>query len=325
MPETLVVIETSAGEARESCFELINAASDAIENGSITALIVGYDVDPVATRTATLGVDRVLVAEHPEAERYTPDVYSAFIEAAVIQTSPDLVLLSGTTSGRDLGPYLAAKSGQECLTDCVEIKLTGDTLTGVRPVYQGKMLADVTCNISDTAYAVVRAGAYEHPVSGTDQVEIEPISIEFDAAAQRTPIKEVSQPPAGDANLGDAEVVVVGGRGVGSAENFALIEALADALNAPVGATRAVTDLGWRPHYEQIGQTGKSIHPSLYIGAGVSGAVQHTVGMRGSETIVAINRDPGAPIFRLADIGVIGDLNEVLPALTTAILEAKSQ
>jgi electron transfer flavoprotein alpha subunit len=149
--------------------------------------------------------------------------------------------------------------------------------------------------------------------------------VSIDAEQLRVKLVDIAVPPTGDANLEDADVIIVGGRGVGSAENFVMIEELAAAFDAPVGATRAVTDLGWRPHFEQIGQTGKTVRPKLYIGIGVSGAVQHTVGMQGSDTIVAINRDPQAPIFRFAEIGVVGDLNEILPVLTTAVRAARGK
>jgi electron transfer flavoprotein alpha subunit len=265
----------------------------------------------------------VLVVDDPAVERYTTDAYALAVEAAMAQATPRLVLLAGTTAGRDLGPYLAARAGRNCLSDCIALRWDGDALVGTRPVYQGKMLTDVTDTSDGAHFAVVRAGVVEPAALGSGTVQTEPLTVAFDAGRTRVKLVDVTTPPAGGANLESAEVIVVGGRGLGSAENFVLVEDLAAVFNAPVGATRAVTDLGWRPHFEQIGQTGKTVRPKLYIGVGVSGAVQHIVGMQGAETVVAINRDPQAPIFKLAEIGVIGDLNEIVPALIAEVRAAR--
>jgi electron transfer flavoprotein alpha subunit len=288
-------------------------------------VVVGHGIDAVAQDVAARGVDRVLVADDPALERYTTDAYTQAIEAAVAATQAKTVLLAGTTAGRDLGPYLGARAGVNCLSDCTALRWEGSALIGTRPVFQGKMLTDVTDTGDGTHFAVLRAGVVEPAAAGGATALIEPLEVNIDASRLRVKLVDVTVPPVGGANLEEADVIVVGGRGVGSAEDFAKIEELAAAFGAPVGATRAVTDLGWRPHFEQIGQTGKTVRPKLYIGVGVSGAVQHTVGMQGSETIVAINRDPQAPIFKFAEIGVIGDLNEIVPALTTAVRSARGK
>lgn len=318
----LVVVETSAGEVRESSLELLSAAPDLASGGPVNAVVIGSGVSEVAEQVARLGAATVLVADHAELERYTTDGYATVIEAAIQKLNPRLVLLAGTTSGRDLGPYIAARAGTNCLSDCISLRWEGDRLAGTRPVFQGKMLTDVSFQPGDTAFAVIRSGSFGVPEeSGNGQVEELPVDISGDAIRVR--LINLEQPKVGQTNLSDADVVVVGGRGVGSAENFELLKELADLLGGAVGATRAVTDLGWRPHFEQIGQTGANIRPKLYIGIGVSGAVQHLVGMQNSETIVAINRDPEAPLFRLAEIGVVGDLHEILPAVVAEVKAAK--
>lgn len=319
----LVVVETSVGSVREASLEALALASGLAGDSGVVALVVGGDVADVAADVATRGAERVLVVDDPALARYTTDAYSHAIEVAVAATGPRLVLLAGTTAGRDLGPYVAARAGKSCLSDCIALRWDGEALVGTRPVFQGKMLTDVTDASDGLKYAVVRAGVVEVAPAAEDAVPVESLDVAIDAGALRVTLVDVTTPPAGGANLENAEVIVVGGRGLGSAENFALVEELAAALNAPVGATRAVTDLGWRPHFEQIGQTGKTVRPKLYIGIGVSGAVQHIVGMQGSDTIVAINRDPQAPIFKLAEIGVIGDLNEIVPALVAAVRAAR--
>lgn len=315
----LVVIETSAGEPREVSLESLTVARDLTGSGSLTALVVGSGIDAVAK---SIQADRVLTADAPELERYTADGYSKVIEAAMESVNPKLVLLGGTTSGRDLGPYLSARAGTNCLSDCVALRWDGDTLVGTRPVYQGKLLSDVSYVPEGAAFAVIRGGTFEAAASGQPD-SVESLPVEFAAGELRVDLTDVTIPPAGAVDLEGAETIVAGGRGLGSQENFQLVEQLAEALGGAVGATRAVTDLGWRPHYEQIGQTGKTVKPKLYFAVGISGAVQHLVGMQGAETVVAINRDPDAPIFKLAQIGVVGDLNEILPALISEIQAAR--
>lgn len=315
----LVVIETSGGEPRDASLEALTPARDLAGDGGITALVVGSGIESVA---GGIAADKVLTADAPQLERYTADAYAKAIEAAIVATEPRLVLLGGTTSGRDLGPYLSARAATNCLSDCVALRWDGETLVGTRPVYQGKMLSDVSWATQGTAFAVIRGGTFEAPEAGQPGA-VEALEVDFSDDDLRVELKEVTTPPAGAVDLEGAETIVAGGRGVGSQENFQLIEQLAQAVGGAVGATRAVTDLGWRPHYEQIGQTGKTVKPKLYFAVGISGAVQHLVGMQGSETVVAINRDPDAPIFKLAQIGVVGDLNEILPALISEIQAAR--
>lgn len=319
----LVVVETSGGMVRESSLELIGPARALAGDGGVTAVVVGSGVADVAADVAGRGVDRVLVVDDAAVARYTTEGYARAIEAAIAQAGPRVVVLAGTTSGRDLGPYLAARAGSVCLSDCTALRWDGDALAGTRPVYQGKMLTDVTAKAEGVVLAVLRGGANLVAAAGQGSAPVEPLAADLSAESLPVRVVEVTTPPAGDSSLDSAETVVVGGRGVGSAEAFAMIDELAAALDGAVGATRAVTDLGWRPHHEQIGQTGKVVRPKLYIGVGVSGAVQHTVGMQNAETVVVINRDRDAPLFKLAEIGVVGDLNEVVPALTREIRAAR--
>ena len=320
----LVIIETSAGQVRETALELLGPAREIVDGGQVSAVVIGSGIEAAAGDVAGRGADRVLFVDAPALERYTTDGYTKAIEAAIGEVDPAVVLFPGTTAGRDLGPYVAARAGAACLSDCVKLRWEDGGLVATRPVYQGKMLTDVRIQSGERSYAVMRGGVAPVPeASGSGNAE--PLAVEIADDDLRVTLKDVAEKPSGGANLEGAETVVVGGRGLGSAEAFGMIEELAAALDAPVGATRAVTDLGWRPHYEQIGQTGKTVRPKLYIGAGVSGAVQHTVGMQGSDTVVVINRDPDAPILKLATIGVIGDLNELLPALTAEIKAARGK
>jgi electron transfer flavoprotein alpha subunit len=324
MPTILAVIETSVGKVRDTSLELLSAAGELAQGGEVVALVLGSGVADAANDVAGRGASRTLVVDSPALERYTTDGYTKAIEAAIGEVQPKVVLFAGTTSGRDLGPYIAARAGTTSLSDCTSLRWEGEKLMATRPVYQGKMLTEASVDADGVAFAVVRGGAYAMPES-SGAGSAEPLAVEISDSDLRVKLKDVAEKPSGGTNLEGADTVVVGGRGVGSQEGFQLIEDLAAALDAPVGATRAVTDLGWRPHYEQIGQTGKVVHPKLYIGVGVSGAVQHTVGMQGSETVVVINRDKDAPLFKFASIGVVGDLNEIVPALTSEIKAARGK
>lgn len=315
----LVVVETSAGVVRDASLEALGCAVGIAGGEPVTAVVIGHGVDALA---GGLAVDRALVADSPLLERYTTDGYTLAVEAAMALVLPRLVLLGGTTAGRDLGPYLAARAGVNCLSDCVALLWDGDSLVGTRPVYQGKLVADVQVAPGEVAFAVLRGGVVEPSEAGTPG-SIETIDPGLSEEGLRVKLVNVAIPPVGDVDLQGADVIVAGGRGVGSAEAFNLVEDLAKAVGGAVGATRAVTDLGWRPHYEQIGQTGKTVKPRLYFAIGISGAVQHVVGMQGAETVVTINRDPDAPMFKLAQIGVVGDLNEIVPALIAELEAAR--
>jgi electron transfer flavoprotein alpha subunit len=233
------------------------------------------------------------------------------------------VLLGFSTQGRDLGPRLAAKLDAPIASDVTEISVAGDAITVKHPGYANKVIVTLTLSGSPVVLSV-RPGAYtakESPRSARS----ESVQLAADPSAARVVEKQVVEGAKGRPDLGDAPVIIAGGRGLKAADNFKLVEELADAFgNAAVGATRAVTDDGWRPHSDQIGQTGRQVSPQLYVAVGISGAIQHLAGMRTSKTIVAINKDKDAPIFKVADYGIVGDVLEVVPALTTAVKAART-
>jgi electron transfer flavoprotein alpha subunit len=232
------------------------------------------------------------------------------------------VLLSFTGQGRDLGPRLAARLDAPIVSDVIAVEPAGDALTVRHPGYANKVIMTLSVSGSPVVLSL-RPGLFtatEHPRPARS----ESIAPAVDPAAAKVVVKEVVEGNKGRPDLADAPVIVAGGRGLKAAENFKLVEALADAFgNAAVGATRAVTDEGWRPHSDQIGQTGRQVSPQLYVAVGISGAIQHLAGMRTSKTIVAINKDKEAPIFKVADYGIVGDVFEIVPALTQAVREAR--
>uniref|UniRef100_A0A831X7Y7 Electron transfer flavoprotein subunit alpha/FixB family protein n=1 Tax=Thermorudis peleae TaxID=1382356 RepID=A0A831X7Y7_9BACT len=324
----LVVVETVAGEARPAALELFGAGRPLADRlgGDLVALVAGSGVQAVAGLAGTLGADRILVADDPALAEPVVARVARAVETALAAADPELVLLPATTLGRDLAPLLAGRFRAAHLVNCTRIQLEDQAVVATRPVYQDKLLTTVRAPRGRRIFITARSGAFPVPEPQPGrQVSIEPLAVSFTEADQAVTVTRLVEKPKGQTNLESAPVVVVGGRGVGSAENFRLVEELAAAIDGAVGCTRAVSDLGWRPHYEQIGQTGKNVRPKLYLGVGVSGAVQHTVGMRGSDTIVVINRDPNAPLVKMADFAIIGDLFDIVPRLTKRLREVRGK
>lgn len=316
------------GDLRPSTAELFDIARTLANQlgGLVVAAIFGETDGVAESHTAGLGADRVLVANNPALSKFTVDGYSRALDAAIEASDASLVLMSGTTAGRDLASFVAARHNAAHLVDAVAVSIDNDQVVVTRPVFQGKLQTESRTSIEKIVFVTVRSGSYAPPELHVDRhVEPEPLSVQVTEDDLRVKVIDLLESKAGSANLEAADVVVIGGRGLGDAENFALAERLADAFDGAVGCTRAVSDLGWRPHSDQVGQTGRTIAPKLYLGVGVSGAVQHTVGMRGSELIVAINRDPDAPIFKLADFGIVADLFDIVPLLSERVRQARSQ
>jgi electron transfer flavoprotein alpha subunit len=260
--------------------------------------------------------------EHPELERYSPDVFAATAAERLRSGGYRAGILSASAQGRDLAPRVAAKLSTGLASDVTGFKVEGDVIVAQHPAYTGKVL--VTLRLTGTpALVSLRPGIVtlkDHPRTS----KVESIEPAMDPAQARVVVTEVSQRATTKLDLGEAPIIVSGGRGLRTAENFKLVEDLAEAIgNAAVGATRAVTDDGWRPATDQIGQTGRLVSPDLYIAVGISGAIQHLAGMRTAKTIVAINKDKDAPIFKVADYGIVGDLFEILPRLTDEIRKVR--
>jgi electron transfer flavoprotein alpha subunit len=251
---------------------------------------------------------------------YNTETYTAAMQAAIGQASPSIVLLGGTSNGRDLAPRLAARLNCGVASDVDRLEWTGGKLRARRPVYSGKAFAtvEITCN---PAIATTRINAFPAEESGGGAAEVIEINTPPDS---KTTLVETKVSEAGEMSIVEADIIVSGGRGLKEAANFALIRDLAHALGGAVGASRATVDAGWIDHQHQVGQTGRVVSPNLYIAAGVSGAIQHLAGMSSSKHIVAINKDAEAPIFRIADLGVVGDLFTIVPALTEEVKKAKA-
>ena len=318
--------ESRGGSLRKVAFETVSAArqaADASGGGEVHALLLGAPgIVGKAAELGRFGADVVTVVEHPGLERYNPEASAATAAAQVRQSGARVAFFSASAEGRDLAPRVAAALGVSLAADATSVALEGDTVVAKHPGYTGKVV--MTLRLTGApALVSLRPGAVT-PVEQARTPRVESAAPASDPAAGRvTTTVEASEHKGLD--LGEAPVIVAGGRGLRAKENFAMLEELAGAFgNAAVGATRAVTDDDWRPATDQIGQTGRLVSPDLYVAVGISGAIQHLAGMRTSRVIVAINRDKDAPIFKVADYGIVGDLFEVVPALTDAVRKAKA-
>ena len=328
MAHVFAFAESRNGEARKAGLEAVSAArqiADQTGGGEVHAMIAGGPgVAGQAERLKAAGADVVLVVEHPGLALYNPEAVAATVAARIKDGGYRAAVFSATSQGKDLSPRVAAKLRAPLAPDAVALAVEGDAIVVRHPMYTGKVIGSLKITASP-ALLSVRLGAI--PVgetAGAGRVETVPPAI--DPAQGRVRVTELKEGNTSTVDLGEAPVIVAGGRGLKSAENFKMVEELAQSFgNAAVGATRAVTDEGWRPHSEQIGQTGRVVSPELYVAVGISGAIQHLAGMRTSKTIVAINKDKEAPIFKVADYGIVGDVFEVVPALTEAVKQAKAQ
>ena len=323
MPNILVYAESRGGQVRKVAHEVLTAARGIAAGGEVHAILAGGP--GVGGQAATLaGADVTYVTEHAALGEYNAEAIAALVADRAKAGGYRSVLFSASAQGRDLGPRVAAKLGVPIASDALSIKAEGESVVVTHYVYAGKIIA--TLKLAATPAVVsIRPGAISPgDEKGAGRVEQAPPA--GDPAASRVVVSESIRGDSRKLDLADAPVIVSGGRGLKAAENFKLVEELAEAFgNAAVGATRAVTDEGWRPHSDQIGQTGRQVSPDLYVAVGISGAIQHLAGMRTARTIVAINKDKDAPIFKVADYGIVGDVFEVVPALTAAIREVKSK
>jgi electron transfer flavoprotein alpha subunit len=323
MPNVLAVTESRDGTLRKVSHEVV-AAARALAGGlggSVDAIVFGPGVPDGADR---LAADRVLTAQHTEFAHYNPDGFAATI--ASIASSYGAVVFAATATGRDLAPRVAARLGVGLASDAVGLAVEGGAVVATRPVYAGKVLQKVRLTATP-ALVSVRPNTFEGGNAGEQAGRggsPEPVAVP--AFEARVRVREVKAPAQAVLDVAEAPIVVSGGRGLKEPANFKLLEELAEALGSTaVGASRAVVDAGWREHAAQVGQTGKTVSPSLYIAVGISGAIQHLAGMRTARTIVAINRDRDAPIFKVADYGIVGDLFEVVPRLTAEVRRVRSE
>jgi electron transfer flavoprotein alpha subunit len=315
----LVFIEQRDGRIRSVSREALGEASRLSSAfGSEVVGICPAASDPGLHALGDAGADRLLLATHERFGLYDAPGYTRAVEQAIEAVKPEVVLFSASAMGKDLAPRIAARLDVGLASDCTALSVANGKLHARRPVYAGKAVQEVAF-VKAPAMATLRPKVFA-PVTGAGRAgAVAPLALDYDPTTSRARVLEVAAASVGKIDLTESEIIVSGGRGLKGPENFNLVEELAAALGATVGASRAVVDAGWRPHHDQVGQTGKTVAPKLYVAVGISGAIQHLAGMSSSRCIVAINKDPDAPIFKVADYGLVGDLFEVVPALTEAV------
>jgi electron transfer flavoprotein alpha subunit len=324
----LVVAEQRQGKWNNASFETLAAAQQIAQetSSSVSALVIGKGVEGLANEVAAKNVAEVLLIEHDLLEAYTPDGYCAALSQVINAAKPDLILLPHTYQVRDFAPKLAAILGKGMIGDCVGYRNEGGKLVFVRQMFQGKTVADVTFQGAPPWFASFQAGAFRadlvkaHP---SGKAPVNRVTVELKPGQIRTKPLELFREAKSAVDLTQAPLIVAIGRGIKAPENIPQAEALAKALGAEIAASRPICDEGWLPMERQIGSSGQTVAPKLYLALGISGAIQHVVGMKGARTIVAVNKDQNAPIFEIADYGVVGDIFEIMPALTEALQKAK--
>ena len=318
-------------------FELLGKGKDLAKDldTDVTAVLIGSDVKGLADSLAEYGADKVIVVDDPELKEYRTEPYAHALSEVINNFKPDIMLVGATAIGRDLGPRVSARVATGLTADCTVLEI-GDfplvprpgveqkhnQLLMTRPAFGGNTIATIACPDNRPQMATVRPGVMQKidPIKGA-KAEIIEFNPGFTPNNKYVEILEVVKSVKDTADIMDAKILVSGGRGVGSKENFALLQELADVLGGTVSCSRAVVDAGWKPKDLQVGQTGKTVRPQVYFAIGISGAIQHVAGMEDSDLIVAINKDEDAPIFDVADYGLVGDLNKIVPELTKALKE----
>ena len=316
MHPILVFVEQSNGQIKKTSLEAVSEArrqADTIKT-EVVALVIAEKADSFVKDIVSYGANKVLSVEGADFKEYLTAPYIRAVLAAVSKVNPMAVLFSATPNGKDLAGSVGAELKISVIQDCISLNYDSGAFVARRPIYAGKSIITVKA-LKSPALVTLRPKVFPLGTAVSQTPSVEKLSVSLTAEDKRVKLKEVVQSGQKKVELTEADIIVSGGRGMKAPENFKVIEELAGMLNAAVGASRAAVDSGWRPHTDQVGQTGKTVCPTLYVACGISGARQHLAGMSSSKCIVAINKDPDAPIFKVANYGVVGDLFEVVPAL----------
>ena len=320
-----VFAEQREGELQKVSLELLGEGRRVADKLGVklTALLLGNNVSNLAEKLAAHGADEVLVAEDKNLEHYTTDAYTKVICDLATERKPGILFVGATFIGRDLGPRIAARLSTGLTADCtsIDVEVENGDLLATRPAFGGNLMATIACPEHRPQMATVRPGVFEAVTTDASNCKIEKVNVNLADSDVRTKVIETVKTAKDIIDISEANVIVAGGRGVGSKENFAMLQELADVLGGVVAGSRAAVEKGWIENAYQVGQTGKTVKPTIYIACGISGAIQHVAGMQDSEVIIAINKDETAPIMNVADYGIVGDIKKVLPEL---IAQAKA-
>ncbi|MFX0025547.1 MAG: FAD-binding protein [Candidatus Hermodarchaeota archaeon] len=319
-----IVVEIKDDKVRNVSFELLGKAIELADElkQDPCVLLIGNNIKKFTQDFSNRGAKKIYIAENEDLREYHTETYSSVITGIISKYKPNIVLYPATINGRDLAPRIAATLKLGLTADCTGLSIKDGLLLQTRPAFGGNIMADIICPISRPQMATVRPNVMEMAaIQDKVNSEIIDIPVKVDIQGLKVKTKEIIRGAASECGIPvcEADTIVSGGRGVGSKENFNIIENLASVLNAAVGASRAAVDLGWIPKSQQVGQSGSTVSPKIYIACGISGTIQHLVGMKSSDIIIAINKDPEAPIFSVANYGIVGDLCEVVPLLTEAL------
>jgi electron transfer flavoprotein alpha subunit len=323
----LVLLEQNSGGWHRMSWEALEAGQQLASalGVPVSAAVAGSGIAQLASELAGKQVERVYSADHSLLAEYTADGYAAACEQIIRAANPRFVIFPHTYNVRDFAPKVATRFDRVLISDAIAVRVEGGVVTLVRQLFQGKLNADVQCAGDGPHFVSIQAGAYraDQAAAGSSAAPVEAVNISLDASAIRTKPETPFRESARAVDLGSAELIVSVGRGIKEKENLQIVEALASALGAELAASRPICDNGWLPMERQVGSSGQTVAPKVYLAVGISGAIQHLVGMKGAKTIIAINKDAEAPIFEVADYGVVGDLFELVPALTEEIKKAR--
>lgn len=315
-----VFCEQRDGKMSKVAYELIGKGREIANkiDEKVTAVLLGYEInDDIAKSLIHYGADEVILVDNKALEIYTTEAYTQALVKVINDSKPEIVLIGATSIGRDLGPRVSARVKTGLTADCTSLEIGDDNeLLMTRPAFGGNIMATIVCPDHRPQMSTVRPGVMETQLKDENRVgEIKTVEVNFTNAVNRIKVLEVVKEEKHEKGIDEADILVSGGRGVGSKENFDVLVELAKSLDATVSASRAVVDAGWLDHCKQVGQTGTTVRPEVYFACGISGAIQHVAGMEGSDYIIAINKDSEAPIFDIADLGIVGDIHKVLPEL----------
>ena len=324
MSEIFVIVEHRLGETRDITFEMLWKASELAQNLShtVTAVILGHEVTSLVENISDRA-DKIITFDDERLKNFNADIYKEIISALIEESKPVLTLIGSTSWGMELAPCLSVKTDLPLATDCIDIIPKDNAFIAQRQMFNGKIFANVSFAKSDGCLLTMRAGVFSKDKIGDRKAEI----IQKDFPATDIPVKksfvEFVETAAGDVDISQADLLVSVGRGIGEEENISLIKEFAEALGGVVSCSRPIVDKNWLPKYLQVGTSGKSVSPKVYIAVGISGAFQHMAGTSGAGVIIAVNKDPKAPIFRTADYGIVDDLFKIVPVLKDKVLEVK--
>ncbi|MGH7817876.1 MAG: electron transfer flavoprotein subunit alpha/FixB family protein [Candidatus Binatia bacterium] len=325
--DTIVLVEHTEGKVDSITLQLLTAGRELANylNAQLVALAVGHRLENVSAQVQGHGMDRIVLVDHPALALAAGEVQAQVIAQAVRQIDACFVLISYSLIGMELAPAVATTLGVNALTNCVNVEIRDGAVTVTRPVFDSTQHAHIALDENESAVIALQKGSFAPIEPSSKQATVETISIDVQNIPSRSKVLAIAEAPTGDVDITKAEIVVSVGRGIGTEDKIAVIAELAEALGGVLACSRPVVDVGWLPRERQVGASGRTVTPKIYVACGISGAIQHLTGMRDSHRIIAINKDPYAPIFGVAHIGVVGDLFEIVPALTKAAKEARAR